>query len=72
MFRGLARSRDETLSAIAQKAVKEVAYHAHLANEWVTRLGDGTGESRARMIAGLEWCGVSPASCLKLMQSSKL
>lgn len=55
MFRELARSRDETLSAIAQKAVKEVAYHAHLANEWVARLGDGTGESRSRMIAGLEW-----------------
>ena len=25
------------------------------ANEWVVRLGDGTEESRARMIAGLDW-----------------
>jgi ring-1,2-phenylacetyl-CoA epoxidase subunit PaaC len=43
------------LAAIAQKAVKEVAYHCRFANEWVVRLGDGTEESRARMVAGLDW-----------------
>ena len=43
------------LSAIGQKAVKEIAYHAKFANEWVVRLGDGTDDSRARMVAGLEW-----------------
>ena len=42
------------LSAIGAKAVKEVAYHARYASEWVVRLGDGTEESRARMIAGLD------------------
>ena len=51
----LAQSRHETIAAIAAKAVKEVAYHARLANEWVVRLGDGTAESRGRMINGLEW-----------------
>jgi ring-1,2-phenylacetyl-CoA epoxidase subunit PaaC len=45
----------EPLGGIGQKAVKEIAYHARFANEWVVRLGDGTEESRARMIAGLEW-----------------
>ena len=45
----------EPLGAIGGKAVKEIAYHARFANEWVVRLGDGTEESRARMIAGLEW-----------------
>lgn len=46
---------DVPLAAIAQKAVKEVAYHVRFANEWTIRLGDGTTESRARMIAGLDW-----------------
>ena len=41
--------------AKAAKSVKEVAYHARYASEWVVRLGDGTEESRARMIAGLDW-----------------
>jgi len=55
LFRDLTRSRNETISAIAAKAVKEVAYHARFANEWMVRLGDGTEESRARATAGLEW-----------------
>jgi ring-1,2-phenylacetyl-CoA epoxidase subunit PaaC len=55
LFGALAKSKDPRLAAIAAKAVKEVAYHARLACEWVVRLGDGTEESRARMIAGLDW-----------------
>jgi ring-1,2-phenylacetyl-CoA epoxidase subunit PaaC len=51
----LAASRNERLAAIAAKAVKEVAYHRQLASDWVVRLGDGTDESKARMIAGLDW-----------------
>ncbi len=53
----LAESADETLAAAAAKSVKEVAYHARFASEWVVRLGDGTEESRRRMIAGLDWMG---------------
>ncbi len=45
---------DETLAAIAAKAVKEVAYHQDHATMWVLRLGDGTEESRLRMQAALE------------------
>jgi ring-1,2-phenylacetyl-CoA epoxidase subunit PaaC len=55
LFERLSVSRDETVSAIAAKAVKEVTYHQELAGEWVVRLGDGTDESRRRMIAGLDW-----------------
>lgn len=55
VFRELSRSREPALSAIAQKAVKEVAYHARFANEWMVRLGDGTEESRARVTTGLDW-----------------
>ena len=52
---GLAASKDERFAAIAAKAVKEVAYHSKLASDWVVRLGDGSEESRTRMIAGLDW-----------------
>ena len=55
LFAGLAAVKDERFAAIAAKALKEVTYHATLASDWVVRLGDGTEESRARMIAGLDW-----------------
>jgi ring-1,2-phenylacetyl-CoA epoxidase subunit PaaC len=55
LLRELTRSRDATIAAIAAKAVKEVAYHARFADEWIIRLGDGTHESRARVTTGLEW-----------------
>lgn len=55
LYAALAASKDERFAAIAAKALKEVTYHATLASDWVVRLGDGTEESRARMIAGLDW-----------------
>lgn len=55
LFAALATSKDARFAAIAAKALKEVTYHATLASDWVVRLGDGTEESRARMIAGLDW-----------------
>lgn len=55
MFEALTRSSDATLAAVANKAVKEVAYHARFCGEWIVRLGDGTDESRERMVSGLDW-----------------
>jgi ring-1,2-phenylacetyl-CoA epoxidase subunit PaaC len=55
LFDRLSGSRDETVAAIAAKAVKEVTYHQELAAEWVIRLGDGTEESRRRIEEGLAW-----------------
>lgn len=55
LFRELTQSKNATIAAIAAKAVKEVAYHARFANEWMVRLGDGTAESRGRIVNGLEW-----------------
>src|SRR3954471_10495011 len=55
LFGHLEGSSNETIAAIAAKAVKEVRYHAELSAEWVIRLGDGTEESRRRMEAGLDW-----------------
>jgi ring-1,2-phenylacetyl-CoA epoxidase subunit PaaC len=46
--------KEPHLAAIAERAEKEVAYHLKHAGDWVIRLGDGTTESRARMIAALD------------------
>lgn len=54
-FAALAVSKHERFAVIAAKAVKEVTYHAKLASDWVVRLGDGTEESKARMVEGLDW-----------------
>jgi ring-1,2-phenylacetyl-CoA epoxidase subunit PaaC len=53
-WQAMERGSDETLSAIAAKAVKETAYHIRHAGEWVIRLGDGTEESARRMAAAAE------------------
>ena len=50
---GLALSSDERIAGIAAKAVKEVTYHLRRSGEWVERLGDGTEESHARMLAAI-------------------
>ncbi|AUW58777.1 phenylacetate-CoA oxygenase subunit PaaI [Sphingobium sp. SCG-1] len=55
LFEALRQSRDPRIAEIAAKAVKEVRYHAGLSADWVIRLGDGTEESRQRMIDGLDW-----------------
>jgi ring-1,2-phenylacetyl-CoA epoxidase subunit PaaC len=54
LYSRLVDSADQTLAAIAAKAIKEVAYHRDHASAWVIRLGDGTEESRRRMQAGLD------------------
>ncbi|MEE8495166.1 MAG: 1,2-phenylacetyl-CoA epoxidase subunit PaaC [Xanthomonadales bacterium] len=48
-YTGLMKSTDETLAAIAAKAIKESRYHLRRSEEWVKRLGDGTGESHHRI-----------------------
>ena len=57
LYAHLRTSTDETLAAVAAKAVKEVDYHRDHATLWVLRLGDGTDESHRRMQAALdaEW-----------------
>jgi ring-1,2-phenylacetyl-CoA epoxidase subunit PaaC len=54
----LVTSRDVVLAAVADKAVKELAYQRQYAAQWVVRLGDGTDHSHERMQAGLD--GVWP------------
>jgi ring-1,2-phenylacetyl-CoA epoxidase subunit PaaC len=54
VLRELTSAADPVLAAIAEKSVKELAYHRDYAAEWVIRLGDGTDYSHAKMQAALE------------------
>jgi ring-1,2-phenylacetyl-CoA epoxidase subunit PaaC len=53
VLRQLSDSSDARIAAIAAKALKEVTYHLRRSGEWVERLGDGTEESHARMLAAI-------------------
>lgn len=53
LWRALIGSADETLAAVAAKAVKETTYHVDHAMQWTLRLGDGTEESHRRMQSAL-------------------
>ncbi|NGY58767.1 phenylacetate-CoA oxygenase subunit PaaC [Lentzea sp. NEAU-D13] len=53
LFSRLRGSADPVLAAIAEKGLKELAYHRDHAAQWTVRLGDGTDESHRRMQAGL-------------------
>jgi ring-1,2-phenylacetyl-CoA epoxidase subunit PaaC len=50
----LSKSKDETLSALASKSLKEVKYHLRHSSNWLIRLGDGTGESNTKVQDALE------------------
>ncbi|WP_410585190.1 1,2-phenylacetyl-CoA epoxidase subunit PaaC [Amycolatopsis sp. lyj-108] len=54
LLQRLQASVDPVLAAIADKGVKEVAYHRDYAAQWAVRLGDGTELSHSRMQEGLD------------------
>ena len=47
-------SADETIKAIASKAVKDARYHRRFSSDWILRLGDGTPESHQRVVQAVE------------------
>ncbi len=57
----LLQSQDDHIKSVAQKAIKEITYHAQWSAEWVIRLGDGTEESHQKMQTALDelwqWTG---------------
>jgi len=53
LLQRLVASRDQVLSAIAAKAVKEVTYHRGYAGRWFRTLAQGTDESRSRLLAAI-------------------
>lgn len=54
LFEQLQSNDDRRIAAIAEKSIKETAYHVRWSSEWVIRLGDGTDESHGRMQKALE------------------
>ncbi len=54
LFEQLQQCNDEQLAAIAAKSIKETTYHVRWSSEWVIRLGDGTEESRNRMMKAID------------------
>lgn len=83
MFERLASSSDVDLGAIAEKSIKELRYHLDYAADWVTRLGDGTEESRKRILQALsaswrfvddmfiddpDWAAIAAAGIVPLRQ----
>ena len=49
LYQQLQNSNDAQIAAIAEKSIKETAYHLRWSAEWVIRLGDGTEESNQRI-----------------------
>lgn len=54
LYAALSNSDDARLAGIAAKSLKEIKYHETWCSEWINRLGDGTEESRSRMLKALE------------------
>ena len=50
----LTKSKDEQLSAIAQKSIKETTYHLRHSSKWIIRLGDGTVESHTKVQSAID------------------
>lgn len=54
LYEKLQFSKDVTIAAISEKALKEVTYHVKWSSEWVIRLGDGTDESHSRILKAFD------------------
>lgn len=54
MLKALRQSTDNRVAEIAAKAAKEADYHLDRSSDLVIRLGDGSGESRAKMQGALD------------------
>jgi ring-1,2-phenylacetyl-CoA epoxidase subunit PaaC len=54
LYQELETNGDAQLAAIATKSLKEIIYHLRWSSEWVIRLGDGTTESKQKMVIALE------------------
>ena len=55
LWEALQAHEDGQLAAIAAKSHKEVRYHLRHSRDWLVKLGDGTGESQARVQAALDF-----------------
>ncbi len=53
LYEHLQQNSGTDLAAVAEKSLKETTYHLRWSGEWVIRLGDGTEESRKRILNAL-------------------
>jgi len=53
LYQQLQQNSDAQIAGIAEKSLKETAYHLRWSAEWVIRLGDGTEESNGRIKTAL-------------------
>jgi len=54
LLESIVTSKDDQISAIAAKSLKEVKYHLRFSSEWMKRLGAGTKISHDKMQAALD------------------
>jgi ring-1,2-phenylacetyl-CoA epoxidase subunit PaaC len=54
LYSGMKMSEDLRLSAIAEKADKETNYHIKHSADWLIRMGNGTEESKRRLVYALK------------------
>ena len=54
LIRGLTKSSDARIAAIAEKSLKEVTYHLRRSGDLIVRLGDGTEVSHAKTQAAAD------------------
>jgi ring-1,2-phenylacetyl-CoA epoxidase subunit PaaC len=71
-FTELENSKDPMLAAIAAKAVKESRYHLRRSEDWIKRLGDGTGESHRRVQNAFDQLWVYTAEMFKMPADEQL
>jgi ring-1,2-phenylacetyl-CoA epoxidase subunit PaaC len=55
LYKKLLLDSDKQIAAIAEKSLKEITYHIRWSKDWVLRLGDGTVESKERMIKAADY-----------------
>ena len=72
LYDHLKESKDETLGAIAAKAVKEVKYHLRRSSEWVVRLGRGTEESHMRIQQAIDDLWMFTGELFEMADSDKV
>lgn len=53
VYNRLVYAKEKAFAAIAEKSLKETAYHIRWTDDWVKRLGDGTQKSHAKMESAL-------------------
>lgn len=68
----LTKSKDQRLSDIAAKSLKETAYHLQFSRDWMIRLGDGTEESHKKMQTALHDFWMYSGEALKVSELDRV